>query len=156
VAAAISSADMHDTLLYQRLADAVLLVHFGVVVFIVGGLVAIVLGNHLRWAWVNRLWLRVTHLVAIGVVAAEAWLGQACPLTRLESSLRAKAGVAPYLDTFIAHWTHRLLFYDAPLWLFTLLYTAFGLLVLIAWWKFPPVRLQPSVPMRLDQMNGPR
>lgn len=147
---------MHDTLLYQRMADAVLFLHFGVVVFIVGGLVLVVVGNALRWAWVNALWLRVAHLLAIGVVAAEAWLGQACPLTTLESWMRTKAGSTAYVDTFVAHWTRRLLFYDAPFWMFTLLYTAFGLLVLIAWWKFPPVRRQPSVPMRLDQMNGPR
>ena len=131
---------MHDTLLYQRLADAVLFVHFGVVVFIIGGLISVVIGNRLRWAWVNVLWLRVAHLMAIGVVAAEAWLGEACPLTRLEAWLRTQAGVTPYVDTFIAHWTRRLLFYDAPPWAFTLLYTAFGLVVAIAWWKFPPTR----------------
>ena len=156
VVAAISSADMHDTLLYQRLADAVLFVHFGVVVFIVGGLVVVVIGNRLRWAWVNLPWLRVTHLLAIAVVAAEAWLGQACPLTRLESWLRAKSGVAPYVETFIAHWTRRLLFYDAPLWMFTLLYTAFGLLVAIAWWKFPPARRRSRRDeTRLGAGNGP-
>jgi hypothetical protein len=33
---------------------------------------------------------------------------------------------------------HRLLYYDAPWWVFTLAYTAFALLVLLAWWYFPP------------------
>jgi hypothetical protein len=153
----ISSVNMHDTLLYQRLADAVLFVHFGVVVFIVGGLLLVVIGNSLRWAWVNAFWLRFSHLMAIGVVAAEAWIGQACPLTRLESSLRAKAGVAPYVDTFIAHWTRQLLFYDAPLWMFTVLYTAFGLLVVIAWLKIPPTRRNSRRDdTRLDGANRPR
>ena len=53
---------------YQLLADAVLLVHFGVVVFVVGGLVVVSLGNALRWRWVNAMAFRLTHLAAIAFV----------------------------------------------------------------------------------------
>jgi hypothetical protein len=32
------------------------------------------------------------------------------------------------------------MFYEAPAWVFTVAYTAFGLLVVVAWWYFPPRR----------------
>lgn len=125
---------------YQLLADLVLAVHFGVVVFVIGGLVAIVAGNRLKWRFVNGWWFRLAHLAAIGVVVAQAWFGIACPLTTLEGWLRVQAGAPSYATSFIEHWLGALLFYDAPGWVFTVAYTLFGAAVAAAWWCFPPVR----------------
>ena len=125
---------------YQRLADAVLVLHLGVVVFVIGGLVLVVVGNILRWRWVNEWWFRLAHVAAIGVVVAQAWLGRICPLTTLESWLRMRAGSPPYGESFVEHWVHRLLYYDLPPRVFTVVYTVFGLLVVAAWWYFPPQR----------------
>jgi hypothetical protein len=125
---------------YQRLADAVLVLHFAVVVFVVGGLALILAGNLLEWRWVNRLWFRLVHAAAIGVVVLQAWLGKICPLTTLESWLRVQAGSASYSGSFIEHWIHRVLYYELPPWVFVLGYTIFALLVAAAWWFFPPVR----------------
>lgn len=122
------------------LADAVLAVHFGVVLFIVGGLVAILVGNARDWRWVNGWWFRVAHLAAIAVVVLQAWLGQLCPLTVLESWLREQAGSPSYQKSFIEHWLQRLLFFEAPFWMFTAAYTAFAVVVALAWWRFPPRR----------------
>jgi hypothetical protein len=127
-------------MLYGLLADAVLVLHFGIVLFIVGGLVAIVLGNWRGWRWVNRLWFRIAHLAAIAVVVLQAWLGAMCPLTTLESWLRVRSGSSPYTRSFIETWLHELIFYDAPTWVFTLVYTIFGLVVLGSWRWFPPNR----------------
>jgi len=123
---------------YRILADAVLVVHLGVVVFVVGGLVLVVVGNRCGWSLVNRWWLRLAHVAAIAVVVAQAWLGIVCPLTTLESWLRAHARQAVYEGSFIEHWLTRLLFYDAPAWVFTVAYTLFGLAVVVAWWRYPP------------------
>ena len=125
---------------YQLFADGILILHFAVVVFVVGGFVLIVIGNLCAWRWVNALWFRVAHLCAIGTVAAEAWLGVICPLTTLEMWLRAKAGTTTYASSFIEHWVQRTLYYDAPPWVFELVYSMFGLLVAAAWWYFPPIR----------------
>lgn len=125
---------------YRLLADAVLLLHFGVVVFVVAGLAAIVFGNLRGWRWVNGLWFRLAHLGAIGVVIVQSWLGRLCPLTVLESWLREQAGGAAYDRSFVEHWVQRVLFHEAPFWVFTVAYSAFGLLVLAAWWRFPPRR----------------
>jgi len=115
-----------------------------VVVFIVGGLLAIVVGNRRGWRWVNGWWFRLVHLTAIGVVAAQAWLGAVCPLTTLESWLRVQSGASPYGRSFVEAWVQRLLFYEAPFWVFALAYTGFGLLVIVAWWRFPPRRITGS------------
>jgi len=88
---------------YQFLAEAVLVLHFLVVLFVVGGLALVVAGNHLGWRWVNSFWLRLAHVLAIGVVVVQSWLGEVCPLTSLESWLRIQAGSVPYTESFIAH-----------------------------------------------------
>ncbi len=120
------------------LADAVLLLHLAVVAFIVLGLALILVGGRRGWRWVRRRWLRLLHITAIAVVVAQAWLGRYCGLTVLESWLRRQAGQPAYERSFVAHWVHRLLYYDAPMWVFALLYTLFGLLVLWAWRRYPP------------------
>ena len=129
-----------DPSLSAFLADAVLVLHVAIAAFVVAGLVFVLVGNLLHWRWVNNLGFRLAHLAAIGVVVAEAWFGVACPLTTLEMRLRADAGGPTYDGGFMAHWLHRLLYYDAPAWLFVLAYSVFGLLVLAVWWYFPPRR----------------
>lgn len=128
---------------YYFLADLVLVLHLAVVAFLVGGLGCVICGNLLGWRWVNRLWLRVAHLSAIAIVVTEAWIGAACPLTTLEVWLRARAGAATYHGSFIAHWVQRILYYDAPPWVFALCYSIFGLLVVAAWALFPPGACRP-------------
>jgi hypothetical protein len=54
--------------------------------------------------------------------------------------LRAQARAATYSGSFIEHWLQRLLYYEAPAWIFTLLYSLFALAVAVAWWRFPPRR----------------
>ncbi|MCC6715240.1 MAG: DUF2784 domain-containing protein [Gammaproteobacteria bacterium] len=125
---------------YQLLADAVLVVHTGVVAFVVFGLVIIVIGNLARWRWVNNLWFRLCHLAAIAFVVAASCLGLVCPLTDLEMWLRRQTGQTAYAGSFIQYWLQRILYYEAPAWVFTTVYTAFGLLVLASWLLFPPRR----------------
>lgn len=122
------------------LADAVLVVHVGVALFVVGGLVAVWVGHLAGWRWVDGLGFRLAHLLAIGFIVAESWLGVACPLTVLEMSLRAQGGESVYAGGFIEHWLQRLLYYEAPPWVFGLAYSAFGALVIATWWRFPPRR----------------
>ena len=129
---------MNHTLPCQLLADAVLSVHFAIVLFVVGGLVFIVAGAFRGWRLAHKLWFRLAHLAAIAVVVAHAWLGAVCPLTALEMWLRAKALASTYSGGFIEHWLQRLLYDEAPAWVFTLAYSAFGLVVLATWWYFPP------------------
>ncbi|RJP90125.1 MAG: DUF2784 domain-containing protein [Desulfobacteraceae bacterium] len=131
---------MRETTTYQMLADLVLIVHTGIAAFVVGGLVLVIAGNVWRWQWVNGLWFRLAHLAVNGVIVADAWMGRICPLTELEMWLRSKAFEVPYSESFVEHWLQRLIYFDAPQWVFTLAYSIFGLFVLGTWWYFPPVR----------------
>lgn len=125
---------------WRTLADAVLVLHAAIVVFVVGGLPAIWIGQARGWRWVRSWGFRALHAAAIGVIAAQAWLGRHCPLTILESWLRQQAGQAGYTASFVQHWLERMLYFAAPLWVFALAYTAFGALVAWTWWRWPPRR----------------
>lgn len=123
-----------------RLADVVLSVHVLFVAFVVLGLFAVYLGFFLNWQWVrHRVW-RIIHLCAIGYVVGQAWLGAVCPLTTLEMTLREKAGAIAYSGSFIQYWLQSLLYYSAPEWVFIMVYTIFGGLVLASWFVVRPNR----------------
>lgn len=122
-----------STNLYSVLADAILIVHFAFVVFVVAGFLLILIGLLASWSWIHNRAFRVMHLVAIGIVVLQAWFGQLCPLTIWENELRRRAGESGYTDSFVQHWLHKILFYQAAPWVFTTIYTVFGALVLLVW-----------------------
>lgn len=122
------------------LADAILLLHAAVTACVVAGLPLFLVGGRRGWRWVRNLPLRLAHLLLMLYVAAQAWLGQLCPLTAWEQALRARAGEAAYTESFIEHWLSRLLFFEAPWWVFLAAYTAFALAVVAAWLAVPPRR----------------
>ncbi len=120
------------------LADLLLVFHFSIAGFIVGGLVLVWVGALAGWAWIRNPWFRYLHLAAIAFVAAEALLGYACPLTIWEDLLRG--GVRP--ESFVGRWVQRLLYYQAPEWVFTSLYAAWALATLVTLRLVPPKRRQ--------------
>ena len=118
------------------LADALLIAHFLIAAFIVAGLVLVWLGAALGWRWTRNPWFRCLHLGAIAFVAAEALAGVACPLTIWEDLLRG--GVRP--ESFVGRWVQRLLFYQAPEWMFTAAYVLWTAATLLTLWLVPPRR----------------
>jgi hypothetical protein len=135
---------MSQDSIFLFLADAILAAHVVFVGFVVFGLVAIYLGLFLRWPWVRNFWWRVLHLIGIGVVVFQSWLGVICPLTTWEMALREKAGVEMYSGSFVQHWLQSMLYFNAPEWVFIFVYTAFGSLVLGSWFV-----VRPNGPSRL-------
>ncbi len=125
---------------YQLLANAVLLLHACIVVFVVGGLLAIFLGAPFEWRWTRNLWFRTAHLGAIAIVVAESWAGIICPLTTLEQWLRTQSGQIAHEGDFIAYWLTTFMFFSAPPWVFIAAYSLFGLLVVGSWIWLPPQR----------------
>lgn len=120
-------------------ADALLVVHFAIAAFIVAGLPLTWLGAIFKWNWVGNPVFRYLHLAAIAFVALEALLGYACPLTVWEDLLRG--GVRA--ESFVGRWVQRLLYYNAPEWLFTTLYVAWALATLATLKLVPPRRKAP-------------
>lgn len=125
--------------LYLLCADAVLIIHFGFVAFVVVGLLLIWLGYYRRWSFVRNFWFRLAHLLAMGSVAAESLLGIVCPLTVWESRFRLLAGGGQrYEGSFIQHWIHRIMFYEVSETTFTIIYALFFLAVLASLWLVKP------------------
>lgn len=129
---------MESKTFYLLAADLMLFAHALFVAFVVFGLLLILSGKLLSWSWVRNRVFRVAHLLAIGVVVVQSWLGVICPLTTWEMALRAKAGDEVYGGTFVSHWLESILYYNAPAWVFVVCYTVFGLLVLVSWFWVRP------------------
>ena len=124
--------------MYVLLANSVALFHLLYVVIVIALVPLILIGRWQGWSWVSNFWIRVMHLVMIGVVVLEVACGWTCPLTTWEQALREKAGQSAYEGDFVANWVHDLLFIDAPPWAFAVAYTAFGAAVALSWWWWPP------------------
>ncbi len=76
---------------YAHLADAVVVIHFGFVVFVaVGGFVA--------WRYPRVL---VAHVPAVGWALGIVTIGWPCPLTGVENDLRQRAGSEAYEGGFV-------------------------------------------------------
>lgn len=119
----------------NTLADIVLILHFGVVVFNVGGLIVVLAGFRRGWRLAHHRALRVAHLTAVWFVAVESVLGYACPLTVLEDHLRQGGDAG---GGFLQRWLSRILYWDLPLWVFALAYVAFASTVTATFITRPP------------------
>ena len=127
-------------MIYLLAADAVLFIHATFVAFVVFSLALIIAGGLMNWGWVKNYWFRVSHLAAIAVVVIQSWLGIICPLTTWEMALRERAGETVYAGTFVSYWLNRILFYQAPAWVFVLGYSLFGAMVIASWFWIRPRR----------------
>jgi hypothetical protein len=125
-------------MIWLALADSVVIIHAVYIAFVVIGFAMIVVGAIAGARWARSFALRAAHLAAILLVCVEVVIGATCPLTTLENSLRLRAGVAAYPVDFVGYWVDRLIFYDAPSWVFALLYFGFAALVALSWWMWPP------------------
>ena len=85
---------------YRLLADLVVLVHAGFVVFGVAG-------GCLVWRWRALAWAHVPCALWGAWIEYAGWV---CPLTPLENALRARAGLAGYRGGFIEHYLLPLLY----------------------------------------------
>ncbi len=78
-------------MLYRLLADVVVAVHLGFVLFVVAG-------GFLILRWPRTAWVQLP--AALWGVLVE-WSGWVCPLTPLENWLRAEGGAAGYAGGFV-------------------------------------------------------
>jgi hypothetical protein len=87
-------------MVYRVLADLVVLTHTLFVVFVV-------LGGFLAWRWRWVAWLHVPCAVWGAAIEFAGWV---CPLTPLENTLRARAGLEGYRGGFVEHYVLPLLY----------------------------------------------
>ncbi len=120
-------------------ADLILFIHVAYAALVLGGLLAVPLGARLGWRWVRIPAFRRAHVACTAVVAVEALIGMTCPLTWVEHLLLVASGTAGYDRSFVGHLLYRLLYYDAPLWMFTVAYVALSMAVTFLYYHIPPL-----------------
>ncbi len=78
----------------QLAAGAVVLLHFGFVIFVV-------VGGLLATRWPRAMWIHIPAVLWGVLIEMAGWV---CPLTPLANYLREQAGAAGYQGEFIAHY----------------------------------------------------
>lgn len=78
-------------MIFRVLADAVVVLHLGFIIFIA-------LGGFLAWRW---RWVVWAHISAVVWGAAIIAIGFDCPLTPLEKTLRERGGEGAYQGGFV-------------------------------------------------------
>lgn len=126
------------------LADILLVFHFGIVLFVVAGLLITYIGALLRWHFVRNRLFRFTHVGVMAFVVFQTVASRICPLTEWEATLRERAGQPTYGDaTFVQYWVQRLLYWDWPSQVFLILYSLI-LLAIVASFVLVPVAARKS------------
>ena len=125
-------------------ADAVLALHVGIILFNVFGLIAIPVGGWLGWRFVRVAWWRLLHLGAMAAVAVQAVAGRACFLTVWQDTL---VGMGQNQPPMIMRWVDQVIFWPLPLWFFAALYgLAWAYVLALLWWVPPRWRRRRSPP----------
>jgi hypothetical protein len=125
---------------YSLLADIIVVIHLAYACFVLFGFLAIAIGSHRNWNWIRNFPFRITHLACTVFVPLETIIGIICPLTTLENFLLRISGQQEYNRSFIGNLVSRILFYDAPEWIFATIYAALAVLVIPYFILYPPRR----------------
>ena len=115
------------------LADAIVIVHFAVVAYVIFGELLILLGGLLRWSWVRNRWFRAIHLGIMTYIVVNAIRGELCFLTHWERDLRREAGQTSDEEiSFVGGMLRDALFVDVPQASLDQIYLVFGTLVVVS------------------------
>lgn len=81
-------------MIWRVLADIVVVIHLGFVVFVM-------LGGFLLWRWPRLIYVHLPAAVWGVLIEFAGWI---CPLTPMENAFRARGGQAGYDGGFIDHY----------------------------------------------------
>ena len=90
-------------MLFRVLADFVMVLHFGFVLFAV-------FGGFLALKWKRLVWMHVPAFLWAGFIEFAGWI---CPLTYLEIWLLEQSGAHGYQEGFVEHYLFPLLYPEA-------------------------------------------
>ena len=138
--------------IYLLAADAILVLHFAFVAFVVLGLMITWIGYFFRLKFIRNAKFRVCHICAMGIVLVESLIGMICPLTEWENRLRIKGGEGRiYEASFIKKWIHKIMFYEFSEQTFMVIYILFFALVFFTFWFIPPQRKSKTESKKLKE-----
>ena len=123
---------------YSFLADVIVAIHLVYACFVLLGFLAIVIGIPCGWIWVKNFRFRIIHLVCTIIVPLESLIKITCPLTTLENLFLRASGADGYNRSFIGNFINEILFYEAPEWVFIIIYVALATLVVLYFILYPP------------------
>ncbi len=140
-------------MLYKILADLVVLIHFGWILFILWGFVLTVCGSVCVYVlpeakdrgkkFFDRWIFRIVHLAGIVYVAILTVLGKYCPLTILENDLRGQYDAElAYPGSFVIHYIEKIVYPEANFLIFvipTIIIAVFTVLMFII---RPPAKIK--------------
>ncbi|MCK5305797.1 MAG: DUF2784 domain-containing protein [Candidatus Omnitrophica bacterium] len=99
-------------MLYKLFADAIVVIHFAWILFMLIGFI-LTLAGFWRRRFFDKWLFRTLHLCGILYVGALVLLRQYCPLTILENILRTKYNPeVTYPISFIVHYIEKLVYPD--------------------------------------------
>jgi hypothetical protein len=81
-------------MLYRLIADALVVVHLGFIIFVVAG-------GFVAWRWRRVAWAHVPAALWGALIEFAGWV---CPLTPLELHFRRLAGTEGYAGGFVEHY----------------------------------------------------
>ena len=129
-------------MIYKILADIIVVIHFVWILFMLLGFILTLRGFFYR-RFFDRWLFRTLHLCGIIYVGLLALLREYCPLTMLESTLRARYNPElRYPGSFIIHYIEKLVYPDLnPLIILipTVIIATFSILVFII---KPPAKIK--------------
>jgi len=115
-------------LIFRIAADGVVVIHFGWILFLIGGAF---IGRRVRW-------VRWLHLASLGYSVLLQTFSWICPLTYLEIWLRRRGTPGRiYSGSFVVHYLERLIYLGVPrTWLLVLTGIVIGISVAVysGWW----------------------
>ncbi len=129
-------------MVYKILADAIVIIHFGWILFMLLGFV-LTLRSFFRKDFWDRWLFRTIHLFGIMYVSSLAIMRRDCPLTLLENALRAKYDPSvAYPGSFMVYYVEKFVYPDVNLWLI-LIPTAFiAIFSIIIYIVRPPQKIK--------------
>jgi len=123
---------------YSLLADIIVVVYLIYACFVLFGFLAIVIGVPCGWNWIRNFPFRVTHLICTVFVPLETLIRMTCPLTTLKNFFLRASGVEGYSRSFIGDLVSKILFCEAPEWIFAIIYVTLARLLVLYFILFPP------------------
>ena len=119
-----------------QIADIILVLHFGIVLFITSLFFLIPVGYKFNWIFTKNIKIRVFHAGLMTFVTIETFLGIACPLTYLENYFLNENENENKL--FLSYWLNKIIYWDLPSYFFLIIYLICLVWTFIMWYKFPP------------------
>ncbi|UZP68667.1 DUF2784 domain-containing protein [Desulfovibrio mangrovi] len=127
-----------DGRLFAVLADAMLVLHFGIAAYNVLGLPVIWIGRVFRRSFVHNPWFRYSHLACMGAVLLLVLFETICPFTDWEYQLRLLAARYGRPEiTLIQESLGGILYSDADWTTFGVMYGLWFLAILVTLWLVP-------------------